>query len=121
MHYGLSDGFTAADGIDQGEIISPLLWRIFYDPLLYRLQFATSLGYRIQHVSLPKSDHRRDLRVPCLAFTDDTVWIGNSKQDTQAIVEISNSFFRLNDIEINGEKQNFWSSTTKIPYRLIQL
>lgn len=32
--YRLSDIFTAGDGIDQGKVISPLIWRIFYDPLL---------------------------------------------------------------------------------------
>ena len=44
-HYGLTHLFTAEDGIDQGETISPLLWRIFYDPLLYRIQHMESLGY----------------------------------------------------------------------------
>ena len=43
--YGLSDILTAADGIDQGEVISPLLWRIFYDPLLCRIAEDASLGY----------------------------------------------------------------------------
>src|SRR5581483_8351202 len=35
---GNSNGFVAKDGIDQGEVISPLLWRIFYDPLLCKIQ-----------------------------------------------------------------------------------
>ena len=43
---GLSEGFQAQDGIDQGEVISPLMWRIFYDPLLCRIQ-KTSLGYEM--------------------------------------------------------------------------
>jgi hypothetical protein len=46
-HYGLTESFIAGDGIDQGETISPLLWRIFYDPLLYRIQHMESLGYSI--------------------------------------------------------------------------
>lgn len=46
--YGLSNGFTAEDGIDQGEIISPLLWRIFYDPLLYRIQSDPKFGYTME-------------------------------------------------------------------------
>src|SRR5207237_4516094 len=36
--YGLTDVITGHDGIDQGETISPLLWRIFYDPLLCQIQ-----------------------------------------------------------------------------------
>ena len=38
MAVGTSEGFIGRDGIDQGEVISPLLWRIFYDPLLCKIQ-----------------------------------------------------------------------------------
>jgi len=33
-YFDPSDPFTAQNGIGQGDAISPLLWRIFYDPLL---------------------------------------------------------------------------------------
>jgi hypothetical protein len=36
--HGLTRTVTAGDGIDQGETMSPLLWRIFYDPLLCKIQ-----------------------------------------------------------------------------------
>ncbi|EXX57838.1 hypothetical protein RirG_203420 [Rhizophagus irregularis DAOM 197198w] len=45
--YGLSKGFYAGDGIDQGETISPLIWRIFYDPLLTRIKDIPEVGYRL--------------------------------------------------------------------------
>src|SRR6185295_12250285 len=32
--YGLTNSYKVHDGIDQGDAISPLLWRIYYDPLL---------------------------------------------------------------------------------------
>jgi hypothetical protein len=32
--FGPSPTFVGGDGIDQSDAISPLLWRIFYDPLL---------------------------------------------------------------------------------------
>src|SRR5690348_12311070 len=35
---GNTKAFVAKDGIDQGEVISPLVWRIFYDPLLVAIQ-----------------------------------------------------------------------------------
>lgn len=35
--HGLSPPFRPAKGIEQGEINAPLLWKIFYDPLLARL------------------------------------------------------------------------------------
>ena len=34
---GPTDYFTAGDRIDQGEVISLLMWRIFYDPLLVKI------------------------------------------------------------------------------------
>ena len=45
--FGLTTGFSAKEGIDQGEVISPLLWRIYFDPLLYRLQHS-KLGALIE-------------------------------------------------------------------------
>jgi hypothetical protein len=44
--YGLTKGFQAEDGIDQGEVISPLIWRIIYDPLLTKLQHMEK-GYTL--------------------------------------------------------------------------
>ena len=35
---GLTDFFIVGDRIDQSEIISLLMWRIFYNPLLVRIQ-----------------------------------------------------------------------------------
>lgn len=37
--FGPAKSFIAGDGIDQGEVISPLLWKIFYDPLLTEVQY----------------------------------------------------------------------------------
>src|SRR5688500_2163362 len=44
--FGNSPVFEAGDGIDQGEAISPHLWRIFYDPLLTYIQQHTDLGFK---------------------------------------------------------------------------
>ena len=45
--FGLSPSLNAADVIDQGDSISPLLWRIFYDPLLSALQSDHRRGYQM--------------------------------------------------------------------------
>ena len=34
---GSTDFFIAGDGIDQGKVISPLIWKIFYNLLLVRI------------------------------------------------------------------------------------
>ena len=39
-----------------------------------------------------------------LAYADDTTWIAKSKEELQRIINISNEFYELNDIEINSKK-----------------
>jgi Reverse transcriptase (RNA-dependent DNA polymerase). len=43
---GNTSPYDVLVGIDQGEIISPLLWCIYYDPLLVEIQ-SRNLGYSI--------------------------------------------------------------------------
>src|SRR5947207_15619991 len=44
-----TEEYYVQDGIDQGEVWSPILWRIFYDPLLTRLKtIKKEAGYRIE-------------------------------------------------------------------------
>ncbi|KAG9305301.1 hypothetical protein G9A89_007796 [Geosiphon pyriformis] len=38
MNFGLSKDYKVHDSLDQEEVFSPLLWRIFYDPLLYKVK-----------------------------------------------------------------------------------
>ncbi|KAF8946278.1 hypothetical protein BGZ46_005822, partial [Entomortierella lignicola] len=45
-----------------------------------------------------------ELLISCLAFVDDSTWIGRDKQSIQKIVDIAQSFYALNSIEINPKK-----------------
>jgi hypothetical protein len=47
-HWGHTEAFVINDGIEQGEVLSPLVWRIFYDLLLERIQKDPNLGYTIE-------------------------------------------------------------------------
>src|SRR6185369_5203656 len=87
------------DGLDQGETHSPILWRIFYDPLLCAIGQLQNTKYKMQTVSeeIPPSINH-------LAFVDDTVWISNSKEGISQILNKAESFFQRNDIEINTDK-----------------
>ncbi|PKY57856.1 hypothetical protein RhiirA4_479245 [Rhizophagus irregularis] len=39
-----------------------------------------------------------------VTYADDTAWIASNKKEMETIIGISNSFFKLNDIQINGDK-----------------
>ena len=49
---GLTDPYDMLVGIDQGEVISPLLWCIYYAPLLCEIE-QQELGYNIVHQYRP--------------------------------------------------------------------
>src|SRR6266487_4099456 len=55
--YSLTKEFEAEDGLDQGEVVSPLMWHIFYDPLLCIIYKEENLGYIID------SNWLQDLRM----------------------------------------------------------
>jgi len=84
--------------------ISPLLWRIFYDPLLCRIAEDESLSYTMS-VNWPTGNLRTSttysLYTAGLIYADDTVWIGHSHS---RIINISKEFFNINDLDINGYK-----------------
>ncbi|CAG8855547.1 44159_t:CDS:2, partial [Gigaspora margarita] len=46
--HGLMEEIIAGDGIDQGEVISLLIWWMFYVPLLTRVQEESELGYIVE-------------------------------------------------------------------------
>src|SRR3989440_163677 len=106
--YGLTDRYPVLVGIDQGEVISPLLWCIYYDPLLSEIQ-NRNLGYKMDHSYLqnvydPSSRVSRNLSIPALAYMDDTNWISDSKANLTSILNLAQSFFHLTHIRINHFK-----------------
>jgi hypothetical protein len=106
--HGLTRTVTAGDGIDQGETMSPLLWRIFYDPLLCKIQEEREWGYRMKcewYPNINKSlKESLELRSAAIAYMDDTTWIASSKQEMQEILDEAREFYKANDSQINSLK-----------------
>ena len=105
---GLTDPFCAGDGIDQGETISPLLWRIFYDPLLCKIQDNQNNGYNMNCKWNPNLEKENtmalNLRCAAIAFMDDTTWVASSRDDMERILSDAREFYKANDSQINSSK-----------------
>ncbi|KAF9142461.1 hypothetical protein BGX20_007273, partial [Mortierella sp. AD010] len=111
--YGLTDAYSPQCGLDQGGVECPLLWRIVYDVLLSEIMNA-GLGYPMMRREALAEHHKIPFFMPetpdievmiaCLAFVDDSTWIGRDQECLQGIVDIAMSFFALNAIEINPKK-----------------
>jgi ribonuclease HI len=105
--HGLTEPYTVHDGIDQGDSISPLLWRIFYDPLLDAVN-KSNLGYVMStNGNKPEeselSNHLTQ-RIYATVYMDDTVWLADNKVNLQKILNITQEFCKLVDININPMK-----------------
>ncbi|CAB4409443.1 unnamed protein product [Rhizophagus irregularis] len=79
---GVTPQFTSQIGIDQGKVISPLLWTIYYDPLLTEID-SLRLGYKIEHswktnIQVP---HKKSLSaiVSSQTYMDDVTCPGHSR------------------------------------------
>ncbi|KAG9296142.1 hypothetical protein G9A89_014734 [Geosiphon pyriformis] len=108
--FGLSGGYKVYDRLDQGEVFSPLLWRIFYDPLLCKIKRHEQLcKYWIDTKFVSKSGRIESSGgltsyFSAGAFVDDMIWVGNCQASIQYALNIVSEFFVINNISINSEK-----------------
>jgi len=104
---GTTEPYNVLVGIDQGEIISPLLWCIYYDPLLCQIQ-QLGIGYTIEgklkHNIYDNEETVESITFPGLAYMDDTTWMASNVEDLEMILSTADDFYKLNDIQINKEK-----------------
>ena len=127
--FGLTDPYNLKVSIDQGEVICPLLWCIYYDPLLTYIQEKIEFGYELLTTEWKHIKNTGDMsmnrilyeRIPDTAFIDDTTWIAKSQYDLKQILSIAQSFFRLNDILINNNKATLITNNNSAAGQSIQL
>ncbi|GES77644.1 reverse transcriptase family protein [Rhizophagus clarus] len=118
--FRLTNRITAGDGIDQGDTISLLLWRIFYDPLLVALAQDESNRYTLQ-VDWPQdlncmTTQSRSITILVMAYMDDTIFTNSSLTALQRSIDLAATFYTINDIFINGKKTGFLATHQKIRF-----
>ncbi|PKY54936.1 hypothetical protein RhiirA4_474044 [Rhizophagus irregularis] len=113
--------------IDQGEIIFPLLWTIYFDPLLTELSTAALAPY-IWSSGIPKNilsiNNNEDIAVPIsqLTYMDDSTLISSSLDGLNNLLSIARDFYFLNNITANFQKYELVSSksgNTLVTFNLI--
>ncbi|CAG8450705.1 24659_t:CDS:2 [Cetraspora pellucida] len=104
--YSLTEEITTKDDIDQREVISLLVWWLFYDPLLERIQKDKLLGYTVVQETLKNADNNciTKHKQAVIVYANDTTWIASSKDQLLKILGIVDEFFKVNDIKINKAK-----------------
>ncbi|GET62748.1 reverse transcriptase family protein [Rhizophagus irregularis DAOM 181602=DAOM 197198] len=92
-------------GIDQGEVISPLLWVIYIDPLLTVLKQEMMDPYVLSTPSLIDSSNSfLDLKINNLVFMDDSTLISSSKAGMEFMLSITEEFYQINNTSANHNK-----------------
>ncbi|GBB88715.1 hypothetical protein RclHR1_01530003 [Rhizophagus clarus] len=96
-------------GIIQGEVCSPLLWIIYYDPMFEAIEKLNKGGITLQ-AAIPKSIHHLDEvhiqqeNIKLLGYLDDMTWTENSITELSKSLNIADDFYKLANIKINKEK-----------------
>src|SRR6266516_2297876 len=97
--YGSSPYYKTEIGIDQGETLSPLLWVIYIDPLLTRLNKIATHPYTIS-----KDSATPDVSTSTLTFMDDTTLISSSIEGLTHMLSTAQEFYSFNNTKINFDK-----------------
>ncbi|GBC53452.2 RNA-directed DNA polymerase from mobile element jockey-like [Rhizophagus irregularis DAOM 181602=DAOM 197198] len=113
-HYGDTSGYRVRIGIDQGEIISPLLWVIYLDPLLTTLNREACDPFILKSSALldysPTEYEQHNLPVSHITFMDDSTLIASSKRGIEDRLSITAEFYTLNNTQANSAKYILLSS-----------
>jgi hypothetical protein len=104
---GITEQYSSIIGIDQGEVISPLLWTIYYDPLLTEIN-SLKMGYEIEHGFKKniqvEQEEKFTLNISSQSYMDDVTWITKNKIQLEQILKIADEFNIMNNIQTNYDK-----------------
>ncbi|PKB95302.1 hypothetical protein RhiirA5_436969, partial [Rhizophagus irregularis] len=105
--HGITPSYCVRIGIDQGEVISPLLLVIYIDPLLTVLKNEMMDPYMLHAPSLTNplvEPNPVGLRINNLVFMDDSTLISSSKSGMESMLSITEAFYQINNTSANHNK-----------------
>ncbi|GBB87296.1 hypothetical protein RclHR1_13730006 [Rhizophagus clarus] len=100
--------------IDQGEVVFPLLWVIYIDPLLSVLKKEMLDPYILRSLTLLLTilDDASNLAINNLVFMDDSTLISSTKARLEYMLSITEEFYALNNTSANHQKYVLLPLTT---------
>ncbi|CAB5382935.1 unnamed protein product [Rhizophagus irregularis] len=118
LPFGLSADYDVIQGIDQGEVISPILWIIYYDPMFSHLSKLTENLHithfnKINNIYQPDTGLQIDYSSSVVGYLDDTSWFASSKSQLESNLQIANSFYDMANITINHDKYTILTNNPK--------
>ncbi len=90
--FGATEESTPNRGLEQGDVISPQIWNIFYDPLLVALN-RTGAGYTMGNKTIAHG-----------ALADDLTLVADKPERMAELCKVVDEFFGLHDIKLNCAK-----------------
>src|SRR6266496_619717 len=121
--HGITEQYRVKIGIDQGEVISPLLWVIYLDPLLTELCASAPSPYTYNSTSLssvyPRKFDEFLYDFTNLTFMDDSTLIASSKEGLESLLTVTEEFYYLNNTSANHSKYVLVSTELLSPTEII--
>jgi hypothetical protein len=97
--------------LPQGDAMSPLLWNIFYDTLLCRLQ-KDSVGVKI--------DKNKPLKITSIAFADDLIPMSRNAEDLQNQLTIIYKFLDMHSMNMGPDKSKIITNLSEAETNIVK-
>ncbi len=105
-----TDSFSMLSGVQQGSILSPLLYSIFIDGIRDKLQNGRGLEIYKEPTTLQMMIQKREI-LDCFLYTDDIVIFGKNAEDVEKLVDLAQEYAAETHFQFNLKKCGFISPT----------
>ena len=104
---GYTDFFHPITGLEQGDPSSPILWNIFYEPLLRKLNELN--GYKLGNTN-----------ISYLCYADDLTLIATNDNDMQALLNEVENYLETHKMKIQPKKSVMVSNYASIGFEITE-